>query len=207
MALIASQIDLSGLNISPMISLFKNYVTGAVFVHWDEALNGPIYWVYYGIIGSMLITLATAGFVAFKTVDAAIHLDIAFYHQFANYSSFTDNLFVYEVVCIAAFLLWSLLVTIMSIYTGSELWTLADARLAEAKAESIGVETPITMIKGMKAFVLMMVSAFAVMISGYSLGENAVEMISYFDHYYDKTTNEQTKKDDASYEAPKGEAA
>lgn len=188
MTLIAQQIDLSGLGFSPMTSLFKNFVTGAVFFHWDEALNGPIYWVYYGIVGSLIITLATAAYVAFKTVDAAIHLDIGFYAFIANYSSFTDNFMIYEMVVVAAFLLWSLLVTLMALYTGSELWTLADARLAEAKAESIGVETPITMIKGMKAFVLMMVAAFAVVISGYSLGENAVEMISYFDHYYDKET-------------------
>ena len=177
---------MSGLNFSPMMSLFKNFVSGAVFVHWDEALNGPIYWVYYGIVISLITTLATAAYVAFKTVDAAIHLDMGFWIAIANYSSFTDNFMIYELVVIAAFLLWSLIVTLMSLYTGSELWTLADARLTEAKLGSIGVETPITMIKGMKAFVLMMVATFAVVISGYSLGENAVEMISYFDHYYDK---------------------
>ena len=87
------------------------------------------------------------------------------------------------------------------------MWTLADARLTESKLGSIGVETPITMIKGMKAFVLMMVATLAVVISGYSLGENAVEMISYFDHYYDKEQFEATQVTNNEQMGPDGYAA
>ena len=64
---------------------------------------------------------------------------------------------------------------------------MTDERLADAKAGSIGVETPITSVKAIKVSTLNALSAIAVMIAGLGLGSDAIEMISMFDHYSDKT--------------------
>jgi len=174
---------------------------------WDEALYAPIYYTYYGIIFAMITSFASAAFVVIKTVDAAIHTTRGFYFNYAGDSSVSNNMFLYEVIVIMAFLFWAFVTTVLALFSGSNLWSLTDARLAEAAAESIGVETPISAVKGIKNLVLCMVVALAVAISGYALGENAVELISYFDHYDDKTGNEADKKTDSSDDDADGTAA
>jgi hypothetical protein len=155
----------------------------------------------------MIVSFASAAFVVVKTVDAAIHTSIGFYHNYADYSTVGNLMYLYEIILIMAFLFWSFLTTILAILSGSNLWSLTDARLAEAAADSLGVETPITMVKGIKNLVLCMVVALGVAITGYALGENAVELISYFDHYSDKTNNEADQKTDSSSVDAAGTAA
>lgn len=47
----------------------------------------------------------------------------------------------------------------------------------------------------LKFFVLLMVQAFAVWISGYSLASNVDELVDYFNHYQDKTDKTVTDDD------------
>ena len=54
---------------------------------------------------------------------------------------------------------------------------------------------------------LCLISALGVMIAGKGLGEEAVEMISMFDHYSDKTQNEADAKTDSSDVDAPGTAA
>lgn len=51
-----------------------------------------------------------------------------------------------------------------------------------------------------------MIQAFAVWISGYSLGNNAEELIDYYNHYSTKTKDNGTDKDN-NEEYPEGTAA
>lgn len=83
--------------------------------------------------------------------------------------------------------MWALVVTLLALYSGSALWDAVDARLAEAAAASIGVETPLSMGKAIKAFTLCMIAGLSVLVSGYALGESADELVAFFDDYDDKT--------------------
>lgn len=90
--------------------------------------------------------------------------------------------------------MWALVVTLLALYSGSALWDAVDARLAEAAAASIGVETPLSMGKAIKAFTLCMIAGLSVLVSGYALGESADELVAFFDDYDDKTKTEGTDK-------------
>lgn len=61
---------------------------------------------------------------------------------------------------------WALATILLGLYASWEVWAMVDARLAEAAANSIGVETPITTTLGIKVFTLLMVASVATMISG-----------------------------------------
>jgi len=84
--------------------------------------------------------------------------------------------------------LWALVVTLLALYSGSALWDALDTRLAEAAAASIGVETPLSMEKAIKAFTLCMIGGLSVVISGYALGESADELVAFFDDYDNDTS-------------------
>ena len=186
MSLITTQFGgLSSFDFSDKISFAESMISSIAILYWDDALYAPIYYTYYGIIFAMIVSFASAAFVAVKTVIAAIHTTRGFYFIYANYSSVANNMFLYEALVVLAFLFWSFLVILFAFLSGGHIWSLTNARLAEASADSLGIETPISAVKGIKNLVLCMVVALAVAISGYTLGENAVELISYFDHYDD----------------------
>ena len=67
------------------------------------------------------------------------------------------------------------------LYEAYDLWGRMDARLAEAAADSKGLENAFTWEKGIKTSVLLMVVALANLISGFTLGDIADETISWFD--------------------------
>lgn len=50
-----------------------------------------------------------------------------------------------------------------------------------------------------------MITGLTVLISGYSLGETANELVTWFDNYDDDERLEPTDKDDPSYNYPDGE--
>lgn len=66
---------------------------------------------------------------------------------------------------------WALGVVLVGLYAASAVWSLVDARLQEAAANSIGVETPLSMFLAIKVFTLLMVGSLSVLIAGYSLGQ------------------------------------
>lgn len=66
--------------------------------------------------------------------------------------------------------------------------------MAEAEEASLGIETPLTWDKAIKAFTLMMIAGLGVIISGFSLGDTADELIHWFDEYDDSTDDEGVDK-------------
>jgi len=54
-------------------------ITITAFSKWDDALYTPIYWVYFADAFALIAELATAAWVMYKAVDAAIHYDIGHY--------------------------------------------------------------------------------------------------------------------------------
>lgn len=143
--------------------------------------------MYYSDVAALLIELGVAGWVVYNAVLATIHTDIGAYFQYADYSSIGNLMGLFDLIAFFLFPLWSSFVILTALVSAGRTWTMTDERLAEAKAGSIGVETPITTVKAIKVATLNCLSAIAIMIAGLGLAEEAFEMISMFDYYHDKT--------------------
>merc|ERR1711998_450872 len=115
-----------------------------------------------------------------------------YYFKYAGYTKEGNDLGWWKIGFLASYEAWAVLVTLASVYAGIEVWGLMDARLKEAEADSIGVETPLTMVKGIKAFTLLVVAGLTTMISGYSLGTIVQPIIQWVDFYTDDVMKEGT---------------
>lgn len=67
-------------------------------------------------------------------------------------------------------------------------------RLAEIEANKNGLETPLQWDKAIKSVTLCLLIGLMSMVSAYSLGINADNLIGYFDEY-DNDTQDGTDKD------------
>lgn len=190
-----------------MLDVGHSFIFGTVIQYWNDATYAPIYMVYYADLAAMCMAFVGTAYVVYHTVVAAISTTNGFYFNYADWSAFSNRMFAYEVLVIAAWDMWALITTLLALYSGAALWDAADARLAEAKAGSIGVETPLTVEKGIKAAVLCMVAGVSTLISAYALGESADELVAYFDDYSDDTNKEGDDKTDSSNKDPAGTAA
>lgn len=74
-------------------------------------------------------------------------------------------------------------------------WDALDARVAEAKADSIGLENVMSGEKTIKAVTLHLLVAFLVPMIGWCLGEIAAPLVGWWDNYASKTKTEGTDKD------------
>lgn len=84
----------------------------------------------------LIMCFAGAAYVVVNTVDAGVSAVNAFYATYGGQSTFGNRLYLYEVIFIILNEMWSLVVTILGIYTASTVWELLEARLAEAAASS-----------------------------------------------------------------------
>lgn len=109
---------------------------------------------------------------------------------------------IYELLFIGGLEVWALLTIIVGFVGAYEVWAALDARLAEAEESSIGVETPLLYSKALKVAVLCMVAGMGVLISGYSLGETANELVSWFNEYDDNENIEAYITEDRDFESP-----
>lgn len=153
-------------------------------------------------MGSLIMCLTGAAYVIVKTVLAGIDFSDGFYFKYADWSDFANQMWLYEIIVILLWQIWSLEVTIVALVSAGYIWSTLDARLAEAAAGSIGVETPLTLDKAIKAFTLCMLTGLTVVIAAYALGESADELVAFFDDYDDKTDDEGTDKDTGKKDAP-----
>lgn len=86
--------------------------------------------------------------------------------------------------------MWALVVIILALVTASDVWNKVDARIAEAKAESIGLDTPVTWTLAIKTVALLFIATFGVVLTGYTLAYTSDELISYFGEYDNDTKTE-----------------
>lgn len=103
-------------------------------------------------------------------------------------------------------MLWSFLCVVLSLVAGGELWTSLNARVDEVEAFKYG-GVPVPWDKSIKAVTLSLLAGLTVLISAYSLGEVAEELISYFAWYDDDEKNEGDEKTDGSNDDPAGTSA
>lgn len=144
---------------------------------------------------ALIVGMASAAWVAVKTVDAAVQISGAFYFTYAGSSIIGDRLGLWELIAVLAWLVWSLVLTILSFVTASNLFDQTEARVLAAQTEGT-YGTGVTQIMGIKGFVLLMVLSMGVMISSWTMGDVADELLNWFNKYQDKTGNEGTTKTD-----------
>lgn len=68
------------------------------------------------------------------------------------------------------------------------MWETVDARLAEAKTDSKGIETPINMLLAIKTHTLLMVAGLSALISGYALGTIVNPVLTWIFFYQSRRT-------------------
>lgn len=108
------------MDVSPSLGFFESIVSSTVLTYWNESyFDGPKYLVYFADITALIMNLAGAGYVIVKTVDAGVSAANAFYATYGGQSTFGNRLYLYEVIFIILNEMWSLVVTILGLYTAS----------------------------------------------------------------------------------------
>jgi len=165
------------------------FVEYVVFQAMYSNYVGPEFLVYFATLSALIIMIASSAFVAVKTTAAAVNFSLGFYFQYAGASLEGDFMYLWELIFVSAWLLWSATVTIGAYYEASQIIDQLQLReLAVYKDGTMG--TAVTPVMAMKAFTLIMVMAFSTWISAYTLGETADELIGWFDQYADNTKTE-----------------
>jgi hypothetical protein len=86
----------------------------------------------------------------------------------------------------------------MGFVTAGEIWNKVDGRLAEAAADSIGLDTAVSWNAAVKTSALLMIVTFGTVVTAYALACTSDELISYFGEYDDNTKTEGDQKTDSS---------
>lgn len=97
-----------------------------------------------------------------------------------------------------AFELWALIVIIMSLVGAGDIWNWTDQRLAEAKKDSMGLETAISWHLAIKSVALIFIVTMGVVVAACGLSEIANEVITYFDEYQNDVNTEGNLKQEPS---------
>jgi hypothetical protein len=101
-------------------------------------------WVYTGILIALVMNFVSAAYVITKTIDAGAAFGNAIIEGYAaTYRDSTDSLWAYSVgafdlVAILMYSMWSLMMTMIGLWTASDLWTKMDARVIGVKTEGQG---------------------------------------------------------------------
>lgn len=94
-----------------------------------------------------------------------------YYFSYAGASISGNRLGYVQLAILLLHEAWALSIVLVALYASFQVWDMVDARLAEAAEKSIGVETPLTMDKAIKAFTLLILAGITVLITGYSLSQ------------------------------------
>jgi hypothetical protein len=175
--------------IAPQFSIFLGFVEFTVFQAMFSNYVGPEFLVYFTTLSMLIIGIAAAAFVAVKTTSAAVNFSMGFYFQYHGAGAEGDVMYLWELIFVALWLLWSASLTIGMYYEAAQIIDAVSAREAGVLTDGT-FGTAISMNSAMKTSTLMMVMAFGAWISAYVLGETADELIGWFDQYSDNTKTE-----------------
>jgi len=179
----------------PILSFVETIVGSVVLQGFMSGALGNTELVYGSIIFMLTMLYISTGYVAVKTVNASVSFVTGFYYIYAGGSQFANNLGYYEIAAAGAWFFWAIVQSVYGTYLASQNWDALDARVAEAKKDSIGLEDVMSGEKTIKAVTLHLLVALMIPLIGYCLGEVAAPLIGWFDNYADKTKTEGTDKD------------
>jgi len=176
--------------------MYFNVAVANVFVltAWASGAFEPVFIIYAAVLVAMISNITASAYVATKTVDATISVSEGFAFVYRNSTRLGNMLGLWELIAFFMFMGWSMFVTLAAFDSGSYVVDMLGAReLAASKGKFGGAAT---MVDAIKFFALLMVQTIAVWIAGASLGDNADELLDFFNHYDDNTAT--VDKEDAS---------
>lgn len=101
-------------------------------------------------------------------------------------TSLSDNLWIFELIALAAYEVWAVLLTVMALVAASEVWTMVEERERGVAEDGAG-GSPFDALEAMKFFTLEMIIGIGAIIGGYSLGDAADRLITLFNALDDHT--------------------
>lgn len=141
----------------------------------------------------VMIYVASANMVV-SVVDTAVSSVNAFYANYAGASVLGNRLALVELFFAIAFMFWALVQTTYGTYYATTVWDKLEARMAEAKAGSVGLEEALTWDKALKAFTLCFIVGFILILASYSMTGFLDEVLTWYDEYKNDTKTEGTDK-------------
>lgn len=102
-------------------------------------------------------------------------------------------MYLWELLFVSLWFLWSLTVTIVAFYEGATTFDAIQAREFGAYTDGT-LGTAMSMNNAMKVFTFRMILAFGTWISAYVIGQTADELLGFFDQYSNDTGNEGKDK-------------
>ena len=190
------------------LTIAMSFVHGTVFSLLFSNQLAVTAWVYTGILMSLIMTFISAAYVVTKTVDAGVKYTGAFISAYAatylnGVNAWGDNLGLFELIALLMFCMWSMMMSFAGLYTSYDLWGKMDARTIGVKNEGSG-GVALDDVQAVKIFTLCMIMGVMSIVGGFSLGDVADKLITWFDQYATKT-GEQANVDGTL--DPKGQSA
>jgi len=188
------------IDFTSILTFGRSYVDYTVITAFLTGQFGAATWVYTADLMALVAAFVGSAYIIIKTVDSGVSMTRGYYAVFAGGSTFANALLTYEIIVIVLWELFALTMSLSGLYDAYNVWNSMDARLAEAAKGSIGLENSFTWEKAIKASALLMVIALADIISGFTLGDIADEVVTWFGEYDNDTKSEGRDKKDGDYD-------
>lgn len=103
----------------PFLSLVETVVGSVVLQGFMSGALGNTELVYWSIIFMLTMLYLSTGYVAVKTVNAAVSFVTGFYYVYAGGSDMANNLGYYEIAIAFAWFFWAIFQTVYGTYLAS----------------------------------------------------------------------------------------
>lgn len=126
---------------------------------------------YTADLFALVASFIGSAYIIAMTVNSGVSFTRGYYATFAGASTFANRLLTYEIIVIVLWETFALAMSLGALYGAYMFWNNMDARLAEAKKDSIGLESSFTWEKAIKSSALLWVVGFANLVSGIVVGD------------------------------------
>lgn len=146
---------------------------------------------------ALTMCFASAAYVIVMAVKAAINYTQAFVNAYAfeyrGNSVWGNQLGLYELIAFILFAVWSLSTTIGAFYSMRRIMDMLQEKEIGVKKDGFG-GVMLDDIQAMKFFTLEMLVGLTSVIAGYSMGNVADELVTFYDQYTDDVKKEGTNQ-------------
>lgn len=157
--------------------------------------------MYTADLMALVAAFVGSAYIIIKTVDSGVSMTRGYYATFAGGSTLANSLLSFEIAVIALWELFALAMSVSGLYEAFNIWNLMDNRLGEASAATKGLENAFTWEKAIKGSILLMIVGLSDLISAFTLGDIADEVVSWFGQYDNDTKTEGSDKEDGDLDA------
>lgn len=153
----------------------------------------------------------SAAYVVVHAVDAGVSYTLPFIEGYAakyrsGYSTWGDSMGVFELVALILYMAWSMLMTVLALVEGANIWQTLEARERGVKEDGAG-GVALDDLQALKLVVLCIIMGVMSIVGGFSLGDVADELITWFDHYAENGRTKQEYTNPDGQQDPDGTAA